>query len=137
MPLKYLKYWFCLLCVCGLLRAAGRACAISKRITSIASTGARRDPRFPNVPTVSESGLKGYDATWRQAIFAPAGTPQPILQKLTEAIKQAVQSPTLPAKMDGTGFVPEYEDPQALAGIMAKDTEKFRKISQEAHLHLD
>ncbi|OWT63954.1 Bug family tripartite tricarboxylate transporter substrate binding protein [Candidimonas nitroreducens] len=107
------------------------------RLKPIASTGARRDPRFPNVPTVSESGLKGYDATWRQAIFAPAGTPQPVIQKLTAAIEQAVQSPTLPAKMEGSGFVPEYENPQALADLMAKDTQKFRKISQQAHLHLD
>ena len=56
---------------------------------------------------------------------------------LPAAIEQAVQSPTLPAKMEGSGFVPEYENPQALADLMAKDTQKFRKISQQAHLHLD
>ena len=131
----------------GLIVIAGRADCIhmtevklyidARRLKAIASAGARRDPRFPDLPTVSESGLKGYDATWRQAIFAPAGTPQPIIQKLTQAIAQAVQAPSLPAKMEGSGFVPEYEDPQTLAKLMAKDTEKFRKISQEAHLHLD
>jgi len=57
------------------------------QLKAIASTGKRRDPRFPNVPTVSESGLEGYDATWRQAVFAPAGTPQAVIDKLAAAVK--------------------------------------------------
>jgi len=107
------------------------------QLKAIASTGKRRDPRFPDLPTVSESGLKGYDATWRQAIFAPAGTPQAVIDKLAAAIKQAVQSPTLPNKMEGSGFVPEYEGPKELAEVMAQDTEKFREIAQQAHLELE
>lgn len=107
------------------------------QLKAIASTGMRRDLRFPNVPTVDESGLKGYDATWRQAVFAPAGTPESIVQRLAAALKLAIASPTLPAKMEGSGFVSEYEGPKELSEIMAKDMERFREIATKANLQLE
>ena len=78
----------------------------SGKLKAIATTGLKRDPRFPNLPTVDESGLKGFDATWWQGVFAPAGTPPAVMAKLTAALRKAVDDPSVKKTMFDSGFVP-------------------------------
>src|SRR5271169_1861945 len=65
----------------------------SGKVRALAVTGPKRSPIFPELPTVAESGLPGYEAVLHYGIIAPAGTPKPIIAKLNAALRQAVQSP--------------------------------------------
>lgn len=107
------------------------------RLKAIATTGMLRDPRFPTVPTVDEAGLKGYDATWWQALLAPAGTPAEIVARLSAAAKAAAQDPRLKAATFESGLVPQYAAPAELILRMQQDIAKFRRIAAEAHLELE
>jgi tripartite-type tricarboxylate transporter receptor subunit TctC len=107
------------------------------KVKAIATTGARRDPRFPNVPTVDEAGLKGFDVTWWQGVFAPAGTPPDVMAKLTAALRKAVEQPTVKATMFDAGFVPDFVAPAELNNRIQKDMVKFRKIATDAKLDID
>lgn len=107
------------------------------RLKVLATTGKARDPRFPNVRTVDEQGLKGFDATWWQAVFAPAGTPADVMGKLTAAVRKAVLDPSTKAAVFDAGFVPEFVAPAELEKRIQGDMAKFRKIATDAGIELE
>lgn len=109
----------------------------AKKLKAIATTGLERDPRYPNVPTVSEAGLAGYDVTWWQAIFAPAGTSKDVVSKLAAGLKQVAEDPSVAEKMQPSGFSAAYASPDALTQTIHKDTEKFREIAKEAGISME
>lgn len=109
----------------------------SGSVKALATTGKKRDPRFPNIPTVEEAGVKGYDVTWWQGIFAPAGTPADIVAKLAAAARKAAENPTLKATMFESGFVPEYVPADEVIQRIRADMAKFHKIAVDAHLDLN
>lgn len=109
----------------------------SGRLKAIATTGKQRDPRFPKVPTVDEAGLKGFDITWWQGVFAPAGTPPEVLDRLSRAARKAVEDPSVKTTMFDAGFVPQYVAPAALSARVQQDMAKFRKIAVDARLDLE
>jgi tripartite-type tricarboxylate transporter receptor subunit TctC len=109
----------------------------SGRLKALATTGRLRDPRFPGIPTVDESGLKGYDITWWQGVFAPAGTPKEIVEKLTAAARRAIEDPSVRPIMFDAGFVPQFVPPAELSRRMQGDMTKFSKIATDAKLELD
>lgn len=71
----------------------------SGRLKAIASTGASRSALYPDLPTIAESGFKGYDVSVWMGVFAPAGTPAPIIERLNAAIRKALASETLRTQM--------------------------------------
>lgn len=107
------------------------------RLKAIGTTGKLRDPRFPNLKTVEEQGFKGYDITWWQAIYAPAGTPPAIVAKLSAAVRKATEDPSVKATMFDAGFVPAFVTPADLMARMKVDMAKFRKIATDAKLDLE
>lgn len=109
----------------------------SGRLKALATTGKKRDPRFLNLKTVEEQGLKGYDITWWQAIYAPAGTPPDIVAKLSAAARKVAEDPSVKATMFDAGFVPEFVPPPELIGRMKADMIKFHKIAADAKLDLE
>jgi tripartite-type tricarboxylate transporter receptor subunit TctC len=107
------------------------------KVKAIATTGLKRDPRFPNVPTVDEAGLKGFDITWWQGVFAPAGTPPEIVAQLSNALRKAVEDRSVKAAVFDAGFVPEYIAPAQVNARIQSDMAKFRKIASDAKLDLE
>ncbi len=67
------------------------------RVRGLAVSTAKRFPGAPDVPTIAESGLPGFEASAWDGVFVPAGTPQPIVQRLNAAIRQALEDPELAA----------------------------------------
>jgi tripartite-type tricarboxylate transporter receptor subunit TctC len=76
----------------------------SGELRALAVTGRARDPKAPNVPTLAESGLAGYHATNDFGFFAPAGTPEPILQRLSAAARDVLNNPEVKAKLDAASI---------------------------------
>ena len=107
------------------------------KLKAIAATGLERDARFPDVPTVDELGLKGYEMIWWQGVFAPAGTPPEVVEKLSAALRQAMKNPDVKTTMFDAGFVPEFIEPAELNVRIEKDVVQFRDIAAKAGIAFD
>ena len=107
------------------------------KLKALATTGKLRDPRFPNLPTVDEAGLKGYETTWWHAVYAPKGTPSAIVQKLERAVRQVTTDPKVKAATIDVGLVQQYLTPMEVTQRTLADMAKFQKIAAENKIELD
>jgi tripartite-type tricarboxylate transporter receptor subunit TctC len=94
----------------------------SGKLKAFAVTGKTRHPGLPNVPTTAEAGLPGFELESWVAIFAPAGTPPEVVQKLTAGIKQALDAPEARSRADAAGIELRYLPPQPLAAMVTQET---------------
>jgi tripartite-type tricarboxylate transporter receptor subunit TctC len=92
----------------------------------------KRHPSMSEVPTCTEAGLPGYDVSSWFAVFAPAGTPAPIIAKLTTEIKKIVASESYRRKMEKQGAFAEYMDPPTLGKFVSAELAKWGKVVKEA-----
>jgi len=99
----------------------------SARVKMIATTAPRRIPSLPELPTIAESGLPGFEAAGWYGFFTTAGTPRPVLDKLNAAIVQAVGSPDLSAKIEGMGLVPAPQSLEEAARFVAAEQAKWSR----------
>ena len=97
-------------------------------VRAIAVTGAQRSPALPNVPTIAESGLPGYEAVLWQAINAPAGTPAPILARLNTETDALLREPSIVNALARVGVEAQPSTPQQLAGRIAADIQKWHEV---------
>jgi tripartite-type tricarboxylate transporter receptor subunit TctC len=102
------------------------------KLRALAVTGAARNPTLPDVPTIAESGLPGYECSLWQAIVAPAGTPAPIIARLNGAIAEVLRDPELTAAFAKNGVQPEPSSPEALAVRIRDDLAKWREVITDA-----
>ena len=91
-------------------------------------TGSRRDPQLPNVPTVAEGGLDGYQVEFWVGVFAPAKTPPATVQALGREIVRIVNLPDIKARLTGLGYEVVGSAPEQFAERVRRDTEKYRRI---------
>jgi tripartite-type tricarboxylate transporter receptor subunit TctC len=104
------------------------------RIKPIAISSAKRSPLLPNVPTLDELGVKGYEASTFTGIFAPAGVPAPVIAKLSSSLKTALASPAVRERFAGMG-VEIIELGQAeFAAYVRADYEKWLKVAREGNI---
>jgi tripartite-type tricarboxylate transporter receptor subunit TctC len=94
----------------------------------LATAGATRSPLLPDVPTFREQGYPSVQAIGWQGVFAPAGTPRPVSERLSGAIVAALQVPAVREKLVGLGIEPTGTTPEQLAAIVAADTARWRAI---------
>jgi tripartite-type tricarboxylate transporter receptor subunit TctC len=99
----------------------------SARVKMIATTASRRIPSLPELPTVAESGLPGFEATGWYGFFTTAKTPRPVLERLNAGIVRAVSSPDLSAKIEGMGLVPAPQSLEEAARFVAAEAEKWTR----------
>ena len=97
------------------------------KLKGLAVTGKARHPAMPNVPTTAEAGLKGFELESWVAIFAPAGTPPDVVNKLTTSIKQALETPEARSRADAAGIEIRYLPPQQLDAMVKSETEFWAK----------
>jgi tripartite-type tricarboxylate transporter receptor subunit TctC len=98
------------------------------KVRAIASSGATRSAVMPDVPTVSEAGVPGYEATIWLGIMAPAGTPKPIVDRLNAEIAKIVSSPDVKADWAKQGAVPMTMTPEQFDKYLRDDIEKWAKV---------
>ncbi|GAB1575183.1 tripartite tricarboxylate transporter substrate binding protein [Bordetella petrii] len=108
----------------------------SGKLTALAVTTAKRSAALPDVPTVAEAGLPGYELTPWFAAFAPAGTPPEIIAKLNAAMRQALADPKVKDTLDAIGAEPIGGSPEELKAYLAKETEQGRKLVEERNIKL-
>jgi tripartite-type tricarboxylate transporter receptor subunit TctC len=97
-------------------------------LKAVAVTSRKRTPLAPDIPTIAESGLPGFEATSWWAVFAPAKTPPDIVAKLNAAIKQALTDPKLLASFSDMGLEPWQSTPEELAKLLVDERAKWQKV---------
>ncbi len=102
--------------------------ARSGAVRALAVTGDHRSPAFPLLPTVAEAGVPGYSAPTWSGVIAPAGLPQPIVDKLNAAINRAIQSGEFQARFAAIGDEPAGGTPEAFGALIASDSKKWGEV---------
>lgn len=100
------------------------------RLRAIATSGLKRTPALPNVPTLDEGGVKGFNYAPWYGYFAPRGTPVAILDKLHATINKALQDPEIASKLAFQGLEVEAMTRQQFADIVVRDTAVWGKTIQ-------
>ena len=100
----------------------------ARRVRPIAVTSDRRVEAFPKVPTIAESGLPGYELTSWVGVFAPAGTPKPIIDKFNADIQKILRMPDVAEKLRAQGLDPMYMTADQFAQRIRSDYDKYGKI---------
>lgn len=109
----------------------------SKRVRALAVTSAKRIPAFPDVPTVAESGVPGYEFTLWLGLAAPAGIPSAIVQHLSDILVKTVQSPDVRTRLISQSVDPITSTPQELAERIARDIVTYARIVRESGARAD
>jgi tripartite-type tricarboxylate transporter receptor subunit TctC len=107
------------------------------RLNALAVTSAKRIPQLPNVPTMQEAGLPGYDATVWLALLAPAGTPSHVVNRLNSEIAKIMNSSETQKAMFDAGVEVSLSTPEALSSLMVSELDKWGKVVKEAGIKLD
>lgn len=102
------------------------------RLKAIALASSKRFPLFPDVPTMTEAGMKDFEINNWYGLSAPAGTPAPIIASMNQALQQAIQDPALRARFQEVGLVPISNTPEEFTALIKSDSEKWQKIIQSA-----
>jgi tripartite-type tricarboxylate transporter receptor subunit TctC len=106
-------------------------------LRALAVTSAKRLPAFPDVPTVEESGVKGYVVESYTGLLAPAGTPPAIVEKLNAAITQALKDPQVRTKFTDLGAEPVSMSPSAFAKYLAEEQARWAPVITKAGIKID
>jgi tripartite-type tricarboxylate transporter receptor subunit TctC len=104
------------------------------RVRPIATTGLKRSPVYPDLPTVDEALLKGYEIDLWLGIFAPAGLPADVRTKLNADLNKTLKKPELVAAFEKVGAVPRGTSPQESAAIFKSEFEKWKKIIVDGNI---
>jgi tripartite-type tricarboxylate transporter receptor subunit TctC len=106
--------------------------AKSGRVRPLAVGTPKRSPSLPDVPTVAESGFRGFDASLWLAIMAPAGTPAPVVDRLHKEIVAVVRSPDAAQALSKAGAEPITSTPAELANMVKDGVQKYAKAVKQA-----
>jgi tripartite-type tricarboxylate transporter receptor subunit TctC len=98
------------------------------KLRALAITGADRSALVPNVPTVAESGFSDYEVQAWFALFAPKGTPEPVVQRLASEIEKILKRPDIREKMAKLGAEPRFMNPKQVTDFVTVESAKFGKL---------
>jgi tripartite-type tricarboxylate transporter receptor subunit TctC len=102
------------------------------KLRALAVTGPKRTPAAPEIPTVAESGVPGYEVTTFYGVSAPAKTPRPIIDRLHAEIVRALNSPDLRERLQGLGADPVGNTPEQYTAFMQNEIAKWGKVIKAA-----
>ncbi|SHM28644.1 tripartite tricarboxylate transporter substrate binding protein [Rhizobacter sp. OV335] len=102
------------------------------KLRALGISTAQRSPLLPEVPTIDEAGVKGYDMGYWFAAYVPAGTPAAVVQRLRELLVSGTGSAAAKSFFDASGSVPFTTTPEGLAAFQATETQKWGKVIKAA-----
>lgn len=109
----------------------------SGKLRAIAVTTAKRSPELPDVPTIAEAGVPGYEATSWFGLFAPAGTPPAVISKLNTAVVKVLANSEIKKKINEQGAEVYSETPEQFAAFIQKESVKWGKVVRDSGASLD
>ena len=109
----------------------------SGKLKAIAVTGATRNPSLPDVQTVSESAIPGYEFKLWYGLVVPAGTPQPIIDRLNADLRKTMASPDVKEKLASIGGNLTVGSPDAFAAILREETVRWAKLASDVGIKMD
>jgi tripartite-type tricarboxylate transporter receptor subunit TctC len=115
----------------------GLPLAKAGKVRSLAVATARRSPLAPDIPTISEAGLPGYEMTLWNALFAPAGTPREIISRLNGEVLKSLQAPDMQERLAAVGASPGGGTPEEFGAYFRNEVEKFGKIVRATGMKLE
>lgn len=104
------------------------------KVRALAVTSAKRNRSLPEVPTMIESGLAGYDVVGWFGIVGPAALPRPIVDKLNQAARQVLADPALIERLQGLGYEPRPTTPEEFQSVIRKDFDLWGKVVRDAKI---
>ena len=107
------------------------------KLRALAVTTAKRAPQLPEVPTLQEAGIAGYDASNWLALLAPAGTPREIVQRLNSEIVKLMALPDVQKALFDAGVQVSLSSPEALTKLMQEESAKWGKVVKDAGIRLE
>lgn len=107
------------------------------KLKPIAVTSLKRQPNLPDVPTLDESGLKGFDVDAWYAMYAPAGTPPDIVRKINEALRRTLADPEVRKRLTDLGIEPFYATPEDTQRLARSDRERWGKVIREERVSIE
>jgi tripartite-type tricarboxylate transporter receptor subunit TctC len=108
----------------------------SGKLRALAVTSGKRYSGLPDVPAIAES-LPGYEIVSWQAVFAPAGTPQPVVQRLATEIAKIIQEPDIKARLSTLGVEPSGAGPAELAAFQKAEVAKWAQLIKTANIKIE
>jgi tripartite-type tricarboxylate transporter receptor subunit TctC len=116
--------------------ATGSAALQSDRIRTLAVTSMERSKKYPNVPTLNESGVPGYEVNTWIGFFAPAGTPKDVVAAIETAIKEAVAMPDVRARFELMGANVRSGSAEEMRQVLATDVAKWAKLVKDKNIKI-
>jgi len=107
------------------------------KLRAIASTSAERSKSLPEIPTIAESGVPGYDVTSWNGVLAPAGTPPERIARLNEAFNEVLSDPEMRERLLAVGYEPVGGPPEDFEKRIQQDLEKWGAVVKQAGLQID
>ncbi|MCD2513231.1 tripartite tricarboxylate transporter substrate binding protein [Comamonas endophytica] len=107
------------------------------KLKAIAVTSAQRSPSAPDIPTVAESDLPGFEAIAWNGLMAPAGTPREVIDRLNAELKKVLESPDVKQRFDAQGFAAQWNTPANFNSFVQSEVEKWAKVAKASGAKLD
>lgn len=107
------------------------------KLRALAVASKTRSPLLPDVPTAAEAGFPGFELEAWVAFFAPAKTPQPVIDKLSAAVSDALKDPAVVRSLDAAGAQPSYLSPAELAKQVDADIARWQPVIRNANIKVD
>jgi tripartite-type tricarboxylate transporter receptor subunit TctC len=111
--------------------------ARSGKVQALAVSGPHRSPGFPDLPTIAEAGVPGYDASTWSGVIGPARMPRPVVDKLNEAINRAIATPSFKARFGQIGDEPAGGTPEEFAETIRRDSAKWADVIKRSGAKID
>ncbi|OOX09619.1 ABC transporter substrate-binding protein [Xanthomonas axonopodis pv. cajani] len=110
----------------------GLQAARTGRVAALGVTSAHRTPLAPDLPTLAEQGLRGYDISVWFGMVAPAHTPAAVIAKVNAALREALADPAIKQRFDQAGLTPSPSSPEAFGRLIDSDIAKWTTIARDA-----
>jgi tripartite-type tricarboxylate transporter receptor subunit TctC len=116
--------------------AALRGAIDGGALRAVACTGTSRTAWLPQVPTVKEAGVSGYDVTGWNALYVPKGVPAPVVEKLNRSLRDALSQPDLRKRFLEMGADPQPSTPAEMAAVFERDKKKWAQVIRNANIKI-
>lgn len=107
------------------------------KLKALATPSQNRLKDLPDIPTLPEAGYKDLVAEGWMGVFAPAGTPAPVIQKLGQVLVKVIRQPDVDARLTARGVLVSASDSETFRKKLAVETDKWRRVAREANVSLD